>query len=324
MVNVKLIVLSLIFVVLVYFHQQWKSGTYVPSSLLQTNLKGKTILITGANTGIGLETSIQLAKLGAKIILGCRNDDKATAALKHIKDSSKNDQIFYPISLDLGSFKSIRKFVDVIHANGEKVDILINNAGIMSCPHALTADGFEIQFGTNHLGHYLLTKLILEEKKMMKKGGRIINVSSRAHTRTDNFEVLDNIESPNTNLTEMTLYAQSKLANVMYTHELQRRYGEMGIVAYSLHPGVVDTELARHFNPTLQRIGKVIAPFLLKTAFEGAQTSIFAALVDPNEVPSGSYLADCVVNKENPLAYVKCLQKELWEVSEKAIASKSF
>jgi len=170
------------------------------------------------------------------------------------------------------------------------------------------------------LGHFLLTQLLLDN--IIKNKGRIINVSSRAHTRVDKFD-LDAITTDNSNRTESSLYCQSKLANVMYTRELQKRYGDKGIISYSLHPGVVWTELGRHFNPTLLAIVGPVMPYVLKNSVEGAQTSVFAALCDPKEIPPGSYLSDCDVAPEHLLATVDCLRDELWEASLKAVGLKT-
>jgi len=299
-----------------YYYSQWKKGGVVPAYLLRTNLKGKTVLITGANTGIGLETSIELAKLGARVIVGSRSEQRANEAVKRIKQESSSEDVIFPAPLDLGSLDSVRNFVRVIKENKEDVSILINNAGVMGCPHDLTVDGYEIQFGTNHLGHFLLTKLLLND--LLKNKGRVVNVSSRASERLTSMDVLYNLKSPNKQLKAMDLYSQSKIANVIFTNELNNRYGDQGLVTYSLHPGVVSTELARHFHPALVTLGTYIGPYLLKTPLEGAQTNIYAALVDPKDVPSGSYLSDCAVRDQHPVAKIKCLQKEFWEISDKA------
>jgi NAD(P)-dependent dehydrogenase (short-subunit alcohol dehydrogenase family) len=134
-----------------YYYTQWKAGGKVTEALLKTDLSGKTVLITGANTGIGLDTAVILARMGAKIIVGSRSDERALAAVKKIKQQSGNNNVDYPVSLDLTSFKSVRNFVDVLNKKNEQIHILINNAGIMMSPHGVTEDGYELQFGKyNH------------------------------------------------------------------------------------------------------------------------------------------------------------------------------
>ena len=144
------------------------------------SLKGKTVVITGANTGIGKETAVDLAKRGARIIIGCRNMEKGKEALKEIQERSGSTDVFLE-KLDLASLDSVRKFADNILKNERRLDILINNAGVAGCPHQKTEDGFEMQFGTNHLGHFLLTMLLLDRLERSAPS-RIINVSSNRHS----------------------------------------------------------------------------------------------------------------------------------------------
>jgi NAD(P)-dependent dehydrogenase (short-subunit alcohol dehydrogenase family) len=309
------LVLIVLLAVGAFYHQKWKAGGVVPPHLFKQTLLGKTILITGANTGIGLETAVELAKLGATIIVGCRDEQRAKKAVQIIQQRANHTRIFYPgVTLDLSSLTSVRDFAKAVKQK-YKIHTLINNAGVMMCPHALTTDGYEIQFGTNHLGHFLLTKIFLRDILMLK--GRVINVSSRAHTRISTLSVLKNFTVAHEELTPEEIYGQSKIANILFTRELQKRFPKL--ITYSLHPGFVATELMRHFHPALFKIMQTIGPYLTKNPLEGAQTTIFAMLVDPKQVPSGSYLSDCGITLEHPAAQVSCLQNELWEQSEEAV-----
>jgi NAD(P)-dependent dehydrogenase (short-subunit alcohol dehydrogenase family) len=259
-----------------------------------------------------LKPCIVLAKLGARIIVGCRNEGKALEAVERIKKESKNDNIIFPAQLDLSSLQSVKDFVQAVKNNNESVDILINNAGIASIPHGLTKDGFEVTFATNHLGHFLLTNLLIDD--IVRNKGRIINVSGRIQQRVTTFDVIDDITSPNKQTSVTALYGQSKLANVIFTVELDKRYRDQGVQCYSVHPGSVSTELTRNINPIIRSVLLGVGKALLKTPQEGAQTSIYAALVDPNDAPSGSFLSDCQVSPVNRMANDE-------SVSENAVAS---
>lgn len=176
------------------------------------------MLITGANTGIGKETAIDLAKRGAKIIIACRDMEKAEAAVKEIIDKSDNQNVICK-KLDLADIKSIREFAEGINRDEPNLNILINNAGVMVCPYGKTADGFEMQFGVNHLGHFLLTHLLLDLIKRSAPA-RIVTVSSMAHSW--GVINLDDINSEKS-YGKSAAYSQSKLANVLFTHSLAKR-----------------------------------------------------------------------------------------------------
>ena len=212
-------------------------------------LEGKTVVITGGNTGIGKETAVDLAKRGAKVIVGCRNMEKGKAALKEIQERSGSTDVFLE-KLDLASLDSVRKFADSILKRASRLNILINNAGIMMCPYQKTKDGFEMQFGTNHLGHFLLTMLLLE---LIKKSApsRIINVSSIGHTLGSGKIHFDDINFER-DYTPYEAYFHSKLANVLFTRELSKRLEGSHVTVNSLHPGAVKTDLERHFSAYLQ------------------------------------------------------------------------
>ena len=205
-------------------------------------LEGKTAIVTGANTGIGKETAIDLAKRGARVIVACRDPKRGADAVRDIKGASKSDEVIMK-RLDLASLASVRQFSEEILQEESRIDILINNAGVMLTPYCLTEDGFEMQFGTNHLGHFLLTNLLLDRIKESAPS-RIVNVSSTANYRGS--LDFDNMMWANGGYTPWRSYDRSKLANVMFSRELAKRLEGTGVSTYSLHPGIINTELARH------------------------------------------------------------------------------
>lgn len=256
-----------------------------------TRLDGKVVIITGANTGIGKETAVDLARRGARVYMACRSPQRGEEALQEVIERSRSTDVHFR-PLDLASLKSVRSFAESFLAEEKRLDILINNAGIMACPKYFTEDGFEMQIGVNHMGHFLLTNLLLD---LIKKSvpSRIVNVSSMAHQYGKiNKEDLNSEKS----YSPIAAYNQSKLANVMFTRELAKRLEGSGVSVYSLHPGVINTELGRHLGDSLcagfsSKIIKPISWTLNKTPKAGAQTTITCA-VDPDlEHVTGEYFS---------------------------------
>ena len=275
------------------------------------SLEGKTVVITGANTGIGKETAVDLAARGARVIIGCRNIEKGTEALKEIQDRSGNRNVFLE-KLDLASLESVRTFADKILNSEPRVDILINNAGVMACPYQKTQDGFEMQFGVNHLGHFLLTLLLLDRLKSSQPS-RIINVSSSAHRMGTGKIKFDDIHHEKS-YSSWGAYFDSKLANVLFTRELSKHLEGTHVTANSLHPGAVTTELQRH-SILSSPIMYPLRWYMFKTAEQGAQTSIYCAVAEEMEGVSGKYLRDCHIVEESKGAQDDAAAKKLWEVS---------
>ena len=207
----------------------------------QARLTGKTVIITGANTGIGLETAVDLAKRGARVVLACRDVARGEAAVLEVKRQSKSEEIMFS-KLDLASLRSVREFSERTLGEEPRIDILINNAGVIGPSYTITEDGFELHFGVNHLGHFLLTNLLLERIKEAP-AGRVVTVSSAAHRRK--WISFDDLQSKRS-YSKFHAYGQSKLANILFTQSLAKRLKGTNVTAYSLHPGVVLTELARH------------------------------------------------------------------------------
>ena len=209
----------------------------------KAKLTGKTAIITGANTGIGLETAVDLAKRGARVILACRSVEKGEAAVQTVKERSGNNDVVFS-KLDLVSLQSVSDFCTRILAEERHIDLLINNAGVMMPPYTTTEDGFELQIGVNHLAHFLLTNLLLERLKEAPSA-RIVNVSSLAHIGGRiNFNDLQSKKS----YSALLAYGQSKLANILFTRSLAKRLKGSNVTTYCLHPGLVRTELARHLS----------------------------------------------------------------------------
>lgn len=205
-------------------------------------LDGKTVVITGGNTGIGKEVAMDLASRGGRVIIACRDTVKGAAAQKEIVEISGNQNVFLK-KLDLASMKSIRNFADEVLSEEPKIDILICNAGVMFTPYQKTEDGFEMQFGVNHLGHFFLTHLLLDRIKESAPS-RIVVVASLAHyTGYLNFDDMMWTKWYNAQLS----YCRSKLANVMFARELAKRIKGSGVTVCSLHPGTVYTEITRYF-----------------------------------------------------------------------------
>lgn len=280
------------------------------------NLQGKTVMITGANSGIGKECAIACAIRGAQIILACRDQTKALEAVEQIVATvgkERRDQLFL-VELDLSSLDSVRKCAQQVENRFERIDVLINNAGVMMCPQWNTKDGYEYQLATNHLGHFLLTNLLMEKIKSAPSA-RIVNLSSIAHMPGqmyfDNFD-MDGIYTP------FKSYARSKLANIFFTRELAKRLKNTNITVYSAHPGMVNTELKRHLNKIQQFFLKWLNKMILISPELGAQTSLYCAFDERVSNQTGHYYANCSrVEKLFPHVTDDSDSAKLWELSLK-------
>ncbi|XP_078593062.1 retinol dehydrogenase 12-like [Branchiostoma floridae x Branchiostoma japonicum] len=288
-------------------------------------LEGKTAIITGSNTGLGKETARDLARRGARVILACRDVTKAEAAAEDIRKTTGNGNVLVR-KLDLASLASVREFAAGINDNETRLDLLINNAGIMMCPQWKTEDGFEMQFGTNHLGHFLLTNLLLDKLKKSAPS-RVVTVSSMGHQFIKKMH-FDDLNMEN-NYKSMKAYSQSKLANILFTRELAKRLEGTGVTCYSVHPGGVRTELGRYMTDTyglwLILLRPIISPLMYvvgKSSVQGAQTSLHCALQEGLESKSGLYFSDCAEKDPSPAGQDDEAAKRLWEVSEEMVGLK--
>jgi NAD(P)-dependent dehydrogenase (short-subunit alcohol dehydrogenase family) len=244
--------------------------------------RGRTAVVTGANTGIGFETARVLAKRGATLVLACRDVQKANDAARRIRADTPGATVT-TLRLDLASLASIRQAADQLHAGYSRLDLLVNNAGLMMPPYGLTEDGFELQFGTNHLGHFALTGLVLD-LLLAVPGSRVVTVSSNAHRRGQ--IDLGDLHWQRRRYRRVAAYGQSKLANLMFTFELQRHLAAAGAqtIAVAAHPGAARTDLMRHSRPHIRiatsRRLKMIFSWLIQDAQAGALPMLLAA-VDP-------------------------------------------
>ncbi|EFA11339.1 retinol dehydrogenase 13 [Tribolium castaneum] len=296
-------------------------GLFSGKCVSKARLDGKTAVVTGANTGIGKETVKDFFQRGARVIVACRNLDKANQAVEDIKKEFSDGENLGELmvtQLDLTSLKSVRNCAKVILETEKRIDLLINNAGVMMCPEGRTEDGFEMQFGTNHLGHFLLTLLLLP-KICQSTPARIVNVSSVAHK----YGCIDfeDLNWQKRKYSSLGAYQQSKLANILFTKELVRRLAEAnvtGVNVYSLHPGVIRTELGRHLDYRLRWLWRIFS-FLIKTPDQGAQTTIYCAVDEKCANETGLYYADCAVAAVAPAAQNSVDAKRLWDESLKLV-----
>src|ERR1700676_4886459 len=269
------------------------------------NLKGKRILVTGVSAGLGVETARSLAAHGAHVVGAARDLNKAQSATEQArKDAAAKGGSFELVELDLANLKSVRACADGLLAKGEPFDVVIANAGVMATPFGHTADGFETQFGTNHLGHFVLVNRIAS---LIRDGGRLINLSSSGH-RYSNVD-LEDPSFEHTPYEPFVAYGRSKTANILFAVAFDKRHRDRGVRAAAVHPGGIQTELDRHLDPSVVR--KTIehmnqpaaegkAPFQLKTIPQGATTSVWAAVVAPPAEIGGHYCENSHVGKIVP------------------------
>ncbi|EKX45651.1 hypothetical protein GUITHDRAFT_152655 [Guillardia theta CCMP2712] len=312
------------------------------------DLTGQVAVVTGANTGLGKETCIRLAKLGAEVVLASRSKERGEKAEKEIRALTGSDKLS-TMELDLASLKSIELFASELRSRHDKIDLLVNNAGVMAIPtREETKDGLERQIGINHFGHFHLTNLLLPQiKKASEKSGdaRIINLSSDAHLIAFNGMNFDDLQSKSS-YDPWKAYGQSKLANILFTKELQRRLGaDSPVSAAAVHPGVVRTELGRNFflppelcsslgsvdckgqlPPAALVAGAVLLPLAVYTSrdpAQGAQTQVRCS-VDPELKGKlgGRYFRDCHEAAPSPAAQDASAALKLWEISEELTGSK--
>lgn len=304
---------SLLSALSMYIFYLWREGPYYTKN---TRLDGKVVIVTGSNTGIGKEVALDLAKRGARVYMACRNFDKCEKARREIVSLSGNTNVFNR-SLDLSSLKSVREFAEKFLQEEKRLDILINNAGIMSTPRKLTQDGFEQQFGVNHLGHFLLTNLLLELLKASAPS-RIVVVSSLAY-------IFGNFNKDDINLenkyTRFGAYGRSKLANILFTRKLGRMLKDSKVTVNCLHPGSVQSELTRN-DPVLGFFNSIFSKFVMRSTKGGAQTILYLALDPDMEGKTGQYYDKMKLYPLLAKARDDEMADWLWEESEKLVGLK--
>ncbi|CAI5684083.1 unnamed protein product [Oreochromis niloticus] len=281
-------------------------------------MRGKTVIVTGANSGIGKALAGELLKLRARVIMACRDLRSAEEAAQDIKKQAgpENGEVVIK-HLDLASLRSVRNFCEEVTQEESQVDVLINNAGVYQCPYTKTDEGFEMQLGVNHLGHFLLTHLLLDLLKASAPS-RIVVVSSKLYKYGHiNF---DDLNSEN-NYNKAFCYSQSKLANLLFMLELARRLEGTGVTVNALTPGIVRTRLGRHIQiPLLAKPLFYLASLVFfKSPLEGAQTPLYLACSPEVEGVSGKCFANCKEEELLPKATDEEAAKKLWDISRRMV-----
>lgn len=282
---------------------------------------GRTAIITGANSGIGYQTAAALAAAGAAVVLAVRDPARGDAAAGRIRSLSPRANVSVT-ELDLASLESVGAAAKTLRATHPRIDLLINNAGVMYPPKATTADGFELQLGTNHLGHFALTGLLLENL-LDVAGSRVVTVASLAHRILAAID-FDDLQSDR-GYNRIAAYGQAKLANLMFAYELQRRLAaaEQSTIAVAAHPGVSNTELTRYLPKVLRPVQRAVAPLLFQGPEMGALPTLRAA-TDPT-VAGGQYFGPDGRGQQrghpklvasSRQSHDRQVQQRLWTVSE--------
>jgi NAD(P)-dependent dehydrogenase (short-subunit alcohol dehydrogenase family) len=281
-------------------NRQFGATSTTDEVLEGVDLSGKRMLVTGVSAGLGVETARTLAAHGAQVVGAARDLNKAKAATEQVRVQAANGGGLELVELDLASLASVRACADALISTGEPFDLVIANAGVMACPKGQTSDGFETQFGTNHLGHFVLVNRIVS---LLKPGSRLVNLSSAGHRFSD--VDLDDPNFEHTPYTEFGAYGRSKTANILFAVEFDRRHKANGVRATAVHPGGIQTELGRHLSP--EAIKQLIdginaansasgAPaFSWKTIPQGAATSVWSGIVASADEVGGRYCEDCHV-----------------------------
>jgi NAD(P)-dependent dehydrogenase (short-subunit alcohol dehydrogenase family) len=301
------------------------------------NLRGKRVLVTGVSAGLGVETARALAAHGAEVVGAARDLTKAKAATAGVQAAAKDGGGLELVELDLASLDSVRVCANALVDAGKPFDLVIANAGVMACPYGKTVDGFETQFGTNHLGHFVLVNRIAS---LMKRGSRLVNLSSAGHRYSD--VDLDDPNFERTPYDPWAAYGRSKTANILFAVEFDRRHKADGVRATAVHPGGIQTELSRHIGDEgiKQLIERVNAAtraagepdFKFKTIPQGAATSVWAGVVASADDVGGRYCEDCHVAEIEPDAAKRAgvkpyalnpeTAKALWAKSEEMVGER--
>ncbi|MDJ0878088.1 MAG: SDR family NAD(P)-dependent oxidoreductase [Halieaceae bacterium] len=285
-------------------------------------------LVTGGTAGLGVETARTLAAHGAAVTLTARNMVRGEEVVADIRESTGNQAVDV-MELELGSLASIRAFTDAYLARYDTLNILINNAGIMACPHGTTEEGFELQFGTNHLGHFLMTNRLVPAL-LEGAPARVVALSSRAHHMSP--VDFDDLDFSGRGYNKWAAYGQSKTANILFAVALDARLRNRGVRAYAVHPGVIETELSRHMDDEDRALinarAEQIGNWTLKSTAAGAATSVYAATAPELDGQGAVYLEDCGVapienesTSHGVRAYAldEDAAERLWRVSEELV-----
>jgi retinol dehydrogenase 14 len=272
-------------------------------------LQGRHCMITGASSGLGRVTALELARMGARLTLVCRNRARGESIISEIRERTGNEAAILMLA-DLASQQSIRELALEFLARGEPLHVLINNAGVFNLKREITADGIEMVFAVNHLSYFMLTLLLLDRLRQSAPG-RIVNVASAAHRRgTINFDDLNSTRR----YRPMEVYGQSKLANILFTYELARRLEGCHITANCAHPGAVATGLGANNGMLARVLMPVIGMFMIGPE-KGAATQIYLASSQDVDGITGQYFIDCKPAQSSPESYDIEVARRLWKVS---------
>jgi NAD(P)-dependent dehydrogenase (short-subunit alcohol dehydrogenase family) len=311
---------------------QWGAQTTVDDVVQGIDLRGKTAVVTGTSSGLGIETARALAKAGARVVMAARDPQKNAAALAAIRAQLPHAEL-EGVTLDLGDLGSVRAAAAQILAAHPRIDLLINNAGIMACPLSRTAEGCELQFGTNHIGHFLFTGLLVPALKRAAPA-RIVSLSSGGH-RTGAMD-FDDPQFERRPYNNWVAYGQSKTANALFAVGLTRRLQKFGITANAVHPGSIATELGRHLTAAdvkqLAEWASSGAEIRYKTPAQGAATQVWAAVAPELENIGGRYLEDCqlaaATDQQQALSGYRAYAvdpaaaQRLWALSERIVGQR--
>lgn len=276
------------------------------------SLAGKNILVTGCNSGLGKETLRVLALRGARVLGAARSAEKAREAAAEVGATS-----FAGFACELADPRSVRACVEAVKQDGARLDAIVCNAGIMALPRRETAFGYELQFFTNHVGHFMLVTGLLDR---LSDEGRVVMLSSAAHQGAPRATIeFDNL-SGERGYTPWKAYGQSKIANLLFAKELARRLAGTKQTSNAVHPGVIATNLSRHMNPIVRAVFGLSKPLFLKNEGQGAATQVYVAVHPAVAGVSGEYFADCNVARPRPDAEDPAIARRLWEVSEEIVA----
>jgi NAD(P)-dependent dehydrogenase (short-subunit alcohol dehydrogenase family) len=276
-------------------------------------LTNKVVIVTGANSGMGMATTKAMLSEGARVIMLCRSEKRGNEAYKKLLAEGFDENKLELILCDLGDYASVRAFANQVKEKYDRIDVLINNAGFISLDRQETKEGLEMQFGVNHIGHFLLTTELLD---LMGEGGRIVNVASGAHkTGKIHFDDINLKKGFNV----IKAYSQSKLANVLFTRELARRLSDRGITVNCCHPGAVATNIGIDRDTGFGKtITGLLKPFF-QTPEEGARTAIFLATDESVKDITGEYFYKCKIAKSSKRSKDMELAKRLYEFSEELV-----
>jgi NAD(P)-dependent dehydrogenase (short-subunit alcohol dehydrogenase family) len=282
------------------------------------SMKGRTVIVTGANSGIGKATAEALASAGARVVITARDEAKGNSAVAEIRDATGSDAV-HLVVFDLADLASVRSGADEILETFDRIDVLVNNAGVVLTDRTETADGYEATLAINHLGPFLLTTL-LTERLVASAPARVVNVASTAHRSARDGMGFDDLQS-RVGYRGMQVYGRSKLANILFTVELAKRLGGTGVTANSLHPGVVATGYGRDGDTRgVVSFGlSVIKPFVL-TPQKGARTSVYLASSADVEDVTGAYFVKCKSRQPSAAARDDAAAAQLWKLSEELVS----